>query len=165
VFERALLLDAGVEPPELAAVGAVVRAEHRRASLYSHVPPGTRETLARLREAGFLVAAVSNSDGTAATLLERAGLGDALEFVIDSGLVGVEKPDPRIFRIALERAGATPARACYLGDIYAIDVIGARDAGIEPVLLDPLGQYGHLDCATIPQVSALPELVAHLLDR
>jgi hypothetical protein len=62
---------------------------------------------------------------------------DLVDFVVDSGVVGVEKPDPRIFRIACERAGVKPAEAVHVGDFYDIDVLGARAAGVHALLLDP----------------------------
>jgi len=65
----------------------------------------------------------------------------------------VEKPDPRIFQIALERAGLEPAQAAYVGDLYSIDVLGARAAGLRAVLMNPGGCWPVLDCPTA--VSAL----------
>ena len=159
VFVRALLQDAGLAPDLIAPAMQALRREDRRRSLYSAVPPGTGEALERLRSAGYVVGAVSNSDGTVADLLTAGGLRDRLAFVIDSGLVGVEKPDPRIFRLGLTFAGVPATNAWYVGDIYSIDVIGARAAGMEAILIDPLGRYGHLDCRTAPDVAAVPELV------
>jgi HAD superfamily hydrolase (TIGR01509 family) len=115
---------------------------------------GTAEALAELRRRGFVVAVISNADGGVERLLEGAGLRQHLEFVVDSGLVGVEKPDPRIFRIALDRSGVAPQDACYVGDLYPVDVVGARQAGLEPVLMDPLGRYGGRDCRTARDVPA-----------
>ena len=96
---------------------------------------------------------VSNSNGSVEGLLDRLGLGASLAFVIDSAVVGVEKPDPRIFRLALARAGVEPGQAVYVGDLYSVDVIGARAAGIEGILLDPRGYWGPRDCATAPTVA------------
>ena len=61
--------------------------------------------------------------------------------VIDSALVGYEKPDPRIFAAALERTGADPDRTLHIGDLYHADVVGARTAGIHALLLDPYGDW------------------------
>jgi putative hydrolase of the HAD superfamily len=80
---------------------------------------------------------------------------------VDSGAVGIEKPDPRIFAMALALADVAPDEALYVGDLYPVDVVGARRAGLEPVLLDPLGRYGDRDCRTSPDVPTLcRELVA-----
>jgi putative hydrolase of the HAD superfamily len=59
--------------------------------------------------------------------------------IVDSSVVGVEKPDPRIFTIALERLAEEPERAAYVGDFPDVDVVGARAAGLVAILLDPFG--------------------------
>jgi hypothetical protein len=74
--------------------------------------------------------------------MERLGLARYLDFVLDSGEVGVEKPDPRIFARALAEAGLRPSEAVYVGDFYSIDVVGARAAGMDTVLLDGGGARG-----------------------
>jgi HAD superfamily hydrolase (TIGR01509 family) len=157
------LASLGFTREELARAGPEIRAEHERANLWSVVQPGAAAALAGLRRRGLTVACISNSNGTVAALLSQVGLGDVLDFVVDSGVVGVEKPDPEIFRIALERAGAAASEAMHVGDLYAVDVAGARRAGIEPVLLDPLGRYGDRGCRTAPDVPSLcRELVSSL---
>ncbi len=161
VHFAALLGDLGYTAGEVKRVGPHLVAEHKRANLWTVPETGAREALAALREAGYLVGVVSNADGTVDRLLAGAGLADHLAFVIDSGAVGVEKPDPAIFRLALDRADVAPGEALYVGDVYAVDVVGARRAGIEPVLLDPLGRYADRDCRTTPDVPTLSrELVA-----
>jgi putative hydrolase of the HAD superfamily len=80
--------------------------------------------------------------------LEAAGLLQHMTTVIDSALVGFEKPDPRIFLAALERTGSDPARTVHIGDLYHADVLGARGAGIAPLLLDPFGDWPAPDCLT-----------------
>jgi putative hydrolase of the HAD superfamily len=100
-------------------------------------------------------AVVSNADGRVEALLSTAGLRPHLEFVLDSHYEGVEKPDPEIFRRALARLGVPGERALYVGDIYAIDVVGARAAGLAPVLIDSVGAYGEVDCPRIERLSDL----------
>jgi len=157
------LTSLGFTREELAAAAPEIRAEHARANLWTVVKPRVLESLAGLREHGLVVGCISNSDGTVAQLLDRAGLGGVLDFVVDSGVVGIEKPDPGIFRIALDRAGVPPAAALHVGDLFAVDVVGARGAGIEPVLLDPLGRYAGRGCRTSPDIPTLcRELVSPL---
>ena len=86
----------------------------------------------------------------------RAGL----EFVIDSHFVGIEKPDPRIFALALERLGVAPERALYVGDIRSVDAAGARAAGMQFVLIDPFGDYAPEGMPRIRTIAALPEYVS-----
>jgi putative hydrolase of the HAD superfamily len=157
------LTSLGFTAEELGKSGPEIRAEHGRGNLWTDVRPGTAAALAALRARGLAVACISNSDGTVAALLGKVGLAPALDFVIDSGVVGVEKPDPAIFRIALDRAGVAPAEAMYVGDLFAVDVVGARSAGIEPVLLDPLSRYGDRGCRTARDIPSLcRELVSSL---
>ena len=100
----------------------------------------------RVKAAGLTAGVVSNSNGWARALLDGAGLGAELAFVIDSALVGVEKPDPKIFRLGLERAGVAAHEAVYIGDLYSVDVLGSRAAGLGAILLDPGGFWGPRDC-------------------
>jgi putative hydrolase of the HAD superfamily len=149
------LTSLGFARDELLTAGPEIRAEHELANLWTVVHPGVRDALASVRGRGLTVACISNSNGTVADLLAHVGLGEVLDFVIDSGVVGVEKPDPAIFTLALERAGVGAAEAMHVGDLFAVDVVGARRAGIEPVLLDPLGRYADRGCRTAPDVPTL----------
>lgn len=112
-----------------------VATEHARANLWSRGADGAAETLGALRGRGYRVAVISNADGRVRGLLETAGLGPLLEFVLDSAEIGVEKPDPRIFHAATTRMGLPPAACAYVGDIYEIDVVGAAGAGLHPILI------------------------------
>ena len=141
-------------------MGPILRPEGRANQLWRMVMPGVPQALARLRQQGLTLAVVSNSDGTCAQSLETAGLLQYLNFVIDSAEVGVEKPDRRIFEIALTRCGADPRRTLYVGDLYHADVAGARGAGLHALLLDPYGDWPKLDCETATDLSEVAERCA-----
>jgi putative hydrolase of the HAD superfamily len=149
------LASLGYGTDELAQAAPEIRAEHARANLWTVVAPGAVEALGSLRAAGLVVGCISNSDGTVAQLLARVGLGSVLDLVVDSGVEGVEKPDPAIFRIALQRAGVAAHEAMHVGDLFPVDVVGARRAGLEPVLLDPLGRYADRGCRTARDIPSL----------
>ena len=153
------VLQAGVPPEQNEVVRDTLLALHRERHLWGAIDPATAPALGRLRHAGLRLAVVSNSDGRAEEALAVAGIRDAFELVIDSQLVGVEKPDPRIFAIALERLGLPPAAALYVGDIYEVDVVGARRAGLDVILLDPLGLHAGRDVRTAPSVAAVADLL------
>ena len=104
------------------------------------------EALGSLREQGLRLLVVSNSDGTVERGLAEVGLRRHLDAVIDSALVGFEKPDPRIFLHALECAGVSGRHALHVGDLYHADVTGARAAGVNAVLLDPFDDWEGVDC-------------------
>jgi putative hydrolase of the HAD superfamily len=128
--------------------------------LWTRPDPAASAALARARAAGLVVGAISNSNGHVARLLDEAGLG-GLDFVLDSSVVGVEKPDPRIFRLGLERAGVPASAAAYVGDLYSVDVLGARRAGLTGILIDPRGYWGPRDC---PLVRDADDAVRWLLE-
>lgn len=137
-----------------------IRIPGRALELWSAVLPGVPEALARLRAAGLRLVVVSNADGTVEEGLTRAGLRGYLDAVVDSQVIGHEKPDPRIFAHALALFGSDPARTLHVGDFYAADVAGARAAGVHAVLLDPHGDWGEQDC---PIARDVPEVADRLL--
>jgi putative hydrolase of the HAD superfamily len=139
---------------------AEVKAWHDRHCLWEDVLEEVRPSLERFRAAGLRLAAVSNSNGTLRRLFDRLGFTPAFDVILDSQVEGVEKPDPRIFRLALERLGAEAGAAIHVGDFYHVDVLGARAAGIRPVLVDEAGLYPEADC---PRVRSVAELAAHLV--
>ena len=129
------LEDTGV-PPTDAAVEALANAR----LIWTRPVPGAVAAVAAVRAAGCRVAVVSNADGDVREVLELAGFGGAFEFVLDSAVEGVAKPDPEIFRRALDRLDVVPAAAWYVGDSPYHDVGGAAAAGLAAtVLVDPLG--------------------------
>ena len=140
-------------------VGPILRPEGRASALWRMVMPGVPEALERMQRHGLTLAVVSNSDGTCARSLADAGLLGYLNFVIDSAEVGVEKPDPRIFEIALARCGADPRRTLHIGDLYHADVAGARRAGLHALLLDPYADWPSIDCERATDLSAVADTV------
>jgi len=138
------------------AILADLQAENRRSSLWRVMHESTPAVLAELARRGFALGVVSNADGRVAAALNEKGTASYFRAIIDSHVVGVEKPNRRIFDLAVEACGMDPERTAYVGDIYEIDVRGARAAGLVPILLDPLQRYGELDC---PRITALDELL------
>ena len=137
-----------------------IRAQIPTQRLWSAVLPGVPEALAQLRATGLTVVAVSNSDGTVEQGLETFGLRQYLDHVVDSAVVGAEKPDVAIFHHALALAGSAPERTLHVGDLYAVDVLGARAAGLHALLLDPHGDWTDVDCDVVADVPALAATIA-----
>jgi HAD superfamily hydrolase (TIGR01509 family) len=158
-YLETLFLLAGVPPEKLELVRNTLLALHLERHLWAGLQPGTVEALDRLRSAGYRLGVISNSDGRAAEGLAAAGILDRFEVVVDSQLVGFEKPDPRIFTTALERMGLGPEQALYVGDIYEVDVVGARRAGLDVILVDPEGKHRGRDVRTAAGVAQVAELV------
>jgi FMN phosphatase YigB (HAD superfamily) len=115
------------------------------------------KALQRAREARLVVGVISNSNGSVKRALEITGLAPHLDFVIDSSVVGISKPDPRIFALGLQAAGTAPGETVYVGDSYFVDVVGSRQAGLRAVLFDPGRTWGERDCAVATGLCAAVE--------
>lgn len=142
---------------ESAVVRTVIeelQAIHQGSNLWEIVPPEVPAALEGLRPR-FRLSVISNANGTVREKLRRVGLLGFFETVVDSHEEGIEKPDPRIFRAALERSGARAEQSLYIGDMYHIDVAGARAAGMEVVLLDPLDLHRDKPVRRIRGLAAL----------
>jgi putative hydrolase of the HAD superfamily len=153
-----VLHHAGVAQSEATGAALVeLREYHRTANLWEHVEPDVEPALAALRSRGLRLVVVSNANGRLRHLFERIGLATWFDHLFDSHDWGVEKPDPQLFRLAVERSGADAARTIHVGDLYHVDVVGARNAGLrDGVLFDANGLYAGVDC---PRVASLGELV------
>jgi HAD superfamily hydrolase (TIGR01509 family) len=135
-------------------------AREKSSGLWSRRMEGALEALEGVAALGLRRAVVSNSDGRAEWHLRNAGVLDGIEFVVDSQLVGVEKPDPAIFAIALQRLGVAPERALYVGDIRSVDEAGSSAAGMHFTLVDPWGDYAAPGAPAIRSIAELPAWVA-----
>ncbi len=134
------------EEAEVEAIARWRRAYNLPVGLWNRADPEALAAVRRVREAGLVAGVISNSNGSVRSILEQTGLAAHLHFIIDSSVVGVEKPDPRIFHLGLREAGVAPDEAVYVGDLYSVDVLGARAAGLEGILLDPRGFWAPRDC-------------------
>ncbi len=125
---------------------------------WDQILPGTREALERLRR-NYALAVISNADGKIDAVLQRCGIADCFASITDSGNVGQEKPHPAIFAAALLEMKAEAADSLYVGDVYSVDYVGARNAGMQAVLFDVAGAYRERE---FPRVESLAELEAWL---
>lgn len=161
-YAAALMRELKCEGDALEKAGAALMQRHMVGRLWTFVEENTADTLQQLRDAGYRIGIVSNADGRVTTFLEYAGLMPHFEVVVDSGVYGIEKPDPRIFLHACERMKIDPAQTYYVGDIYEIDVLGARAAGLKPILITSL--ESEWDCPVIRAIDELPALLASELE-
>ncbi len=171
-FFSAYALELGVAPERLGEAMDALDAAFATPGIWSRHVAGSLDDLRDLAATGVALAIVSNSDGTLEARLAAEGVcqvgpgaGVPVAVVVDSGAVGVAKPDPAIFTFALEATGVDPARAVHVGDSVGADVDGARAAGVQPLHLDPYGfctdeSHPHLaDLATLAPLfrdAALP---------
>jgi putative hydrolase of the HAD superfamily len=166
-YHVAVAENCGIAAPPGGEAAASVRDAMAVAS-WRRLLPGSLEGLRRLAATGVRLAIVSNSDGNAeaglvAGAVCQVGAGEGVEVhvILDSHVVGIEKPDPRIFALALERLGVPAARAVHVGDTVFADVVGAKAAGIRPLHLDP-HRFCPLD--DHEHVSSLDDVVSLVLE-
>lgn len=154
-----MLARAGVPEASLPGLLSTVWASHVDFNLWSVVPRGFTGAMSALRAKGIKVAIVSNSEGMLDRLFDQLGILSSFDALVDSGKVGFEKPDPRIFEIACAQTGIAAARALHLGDTYATDVVGAMNAGMRAALIDPFGHYEgmYVDVPRVPGVVEVAE--------
>jgi HAD superfamily hydrolase (TIGR01509 family) len=116
--------------------------------------PGTQEALERIR-GDYSIAVISNADGKIEEVLRRCGIADCFESITDSGIVGQEKPHPAVFQAALLAMQAKAAESLYVGDVYSVDYVGARNAGMQAVLFDVAGAYRDRGLARVESLAEL----------
>lgn len=124
------------------------------------VLPEVRQTLKKLQAEGYTLAVVTNRSEPVDEYLEELELRDFFDFSLTGGEVNSWKPKPEIFQAALERAKAKPEETIYVGDNYFADIVGARNVGIQPILLDPYNHFPEADCRTIRSLAELENVLA-----
>lgn len=159
LYFNLVLQHAGVEQNAgTDAALAELRAYHKTENLWEHVEPDIVPALAALRARGLTLAVVSNANGRLRHLFDRLDLTRWFDHVLDSHEWGVEKPDPRLFQLALEQVCGDARRTIHVGDLYHVDVMGARRAGLrDAVLFDMADLYGDVDCPRVRSLGALVE--------
>ena len=125
----------------------------------SIVPDDVRRALPQLKETGYILGVISNRDKPFQDLLRDHGIDEFFEFSLAAGEVNSFKPDPEVFEHGLRRVNLLPNEAIYVGDNYYADVVGARRAGLQPILYDPLNVFPDVDCATIKSFDELNSLI------
>jgi HAD superfamily hydrolase (TIGR01509 family) len=161
LYFNLVLQHAGVPQSDATdAALAELREYHRIDNLWEHVEGDVEPALAALKSRGLKLVVVSNANGRLKHLFDRVDLTKWFDHVLDSHEWGVEKPDPRLFKLALEHSRAEPSRTVHVGDLYHVDVVGARNAGLrEGVLFDMAGLYDEVDCPRVGSLAALVEWI------
>ncbi|MGB8733385.1 MAG: HAD family hydrolase [Candidatus Sulfotelmatobacter sp.] len=153
IFHTYLLQDLDEKPDGL--VGELVQNTQKSAN-WDQVLPGTRKALDRIG-ARYRIAVISNADGKIENVLSRCGIAECFESITDSGIVGFEKPRPEIFEAALKTMNARADESLYVGDVYSVDFVGARNAGMQVVLFDVSGAYRDRKDPRVESVEELEE--------
>ncbi len=122
---------------------------------------GVLATLETLQAAGFAMGVASNRGKPYDEQIASLGLDKYFAFALAAGSIQSWKPDPEIFLHALNLLGVSPQQTLYVGDNYFADVIGARRAGLHPVLIDPEGVFPDADCPVICSIGELLPLLGN----
>jgi putative hydrolase of the HAD superfamily len=154
---RSFLSDLGIDRDHDRLVDALYARFSDLASYRLH--PDAQPTLERLRRTDLTLGLISNFEEWLERLLEALDVARFFDVTVISGIEGVEKPDPAIFRLALERAGVTAERSLYVGDNPTFDVEAARAVGMIPVLIDRRGRYADTGALRITSLEDLPTAV------
>ncbi|MGH2694170.1 MAG: HAD family hydrolase [Actinomycetota bacterium] len=121
--------------------------------------------LDRLKEGGYRLGLISNFEGWLEEMLVELEVGHLFDAAVISGVEGVEKPDPRIYELAIARVKVPAEAAVHVGDSVVLDVRPALSVGMKAVLLDRAARYAQMDLGDVPRISSLeelPPLVANL---
>ncbi len=155
------LLFPGQPPEAVEKVSGLTRS--RWPELEKTVPlelyPDALPTVERLKSEGYILGLISNAPPDTLKVIHTLGLSALMPTIVVSGIVGVSKPNPEIFRIALREAGVEPSESAHVGDVYEADVQGAKNAGMKGILIDRDGSQQSLDC---PRITTLSEIHDYL---
>jgi putative hydrolase of the HAD superfamily len=155
-FNRYLLEAIGLQG-DLQLMADQATARFADVDLVYRCPEAGCHTLVELRARGYGLGLITNRENVDRfhQLLDDMELRSHFDVALASGELGVSKPEPGIFAAALERLGAEAGESLYVGDNYWADVLGARRAGITPVLLDPHELFPEADCLVLARIDEL----------
>jgi 2-haloalkanoic acid dehalogenase type II len=157
-YQRIVLKEAGLAADEkvvLRLLGMMQQAKMNLV-LFDDVMSALDDLKKRILKLGL----ISNIEQNMTATLDKLGLSSKLDIVVTSQDAGFTKPQPEIFQYALKKSGVKPAEAVYVGDQYQVDVIGAKSAGMQGILLDRDDYYQKkLDC---PKIKSLKSLVDYV---
>ena len=155
-YSRRRLIALGASPQwarENAAKTSVHMGEFYRPE--SIIPEDVRRSLPQLKEAGYILGVISNRDKPFQDVLQSHGISEFFDFSLAAGEINIFKPEPGVFEHGLQQVNVSPQETVYVGDNYYADVVGARRAGIQPILYDPLGVFPDPDCTIIKSFDEL----------
>ncbi|MEX2143999.1 MAG: HAD family hydrolase [Anaerolineales bacterium] len=159
-YSRRHLLALGLSEQEseplIQAAHAHMRENYKPAN---RLHPDALETLTALRSAGYALGVITNRSRVIYTDMHELGLDLHFDFYLTGGQLGAYKPQRQIFDKLLHFIQQPANVVLYVGDNYYADVLGARNAGLESVLLNWNGLYGDMDCLAISTLSELPKIL------
>ena len=159
-YQEIVLTEAGVNAPKELLFKIMKKVSELSKEMKFVLFDDVLATLKALKEQNFILGMITNLTSDMKPICHELGLEPYLDFVVTSGEVGADKPEPPIFLAALARAGVNVSEAVHVGDQYKLDVVGARGVGISPILIDRYDLYSEAsDC---PRIRNLTELAQYL---
>jgi putative hydrolase of the HAD superfamily len=155
-YTQILFESVGMAEEVAARAAQIAETRHKERNLWTFTFPWIRETLDRLRDAGYRMSIISNADGRVEQQLCDMGLESYFERIYDSAIVEAQKPDPGIYELALKELCLQPQDALFVGDVFHIDIWGANRVGIPGLHLDPLGRYERWPGEHVQDLRQLP---------
>jgi len=157
-YQRVVLKEAGITPDEKVVLRLLGMMQQAKMNLVLF--DDVTAALDDLKRRGYKVGLISNIEQDMTTTLDKLGLSKRLDIVVTSQDAGFTKPQPEIFRYALEKAGVAAAEAVYVGDQYQVDVLGANSAGMQGILIDR-DNYNQekLDCPKLKKLGDIVEFI------
>jgi len=165
-LDKLLLEELGIDSPK--ALDEIV-ARFKEREFKFEIYTETMDVLRHLSKNGFKLGIITNLRGDTQIshryeLLEERGMLDLFEAITISGEIGLSKPDPEIFLKSVERMGGIEAyESLFIGDSYYFDILGAKSAGMVPVLLDPNLGTDH-DCLKVSSIGGIIGVINGLND-
>jgi putative hydrolase of the HAD superfamily len=158
-YQRIVLKEAGIQAEEktlMRLLGAMQNAQMDLALFEDTLP-----VLTDLKARGLVTGLISNIEKNMTKAIQKLGIASKLDIVVTSQDAGAVKPQPEIFRFALQQGRVEPGEALYVGDQYRVDVVGANAAGMKGILLDRVGYYKQKpDC---PVIKSLKEVIEYVV--
>jgi len=159
-YPNTILTEAGAKAPRELPLKVIKRVTEQFKEVAFALFDDVLSTLKALKQQNFILGLLTNLDSDMVAICRELGLEPYLDFVVTSKEVGADKPKPPIFLAALDKAGVSTSEAVHVGDQYKLDVNGAREVGISPILIDRYNIYPEVsDC---PRIHSLTELAQHL---
>ena len=159
-YEEIILTEAGTRASKETLLKVLKRVQQLYEGMTFVLFDDVLPTLKTLKEQNFILGLLTNVEQDMNPICRELGLEPYINFIVTSGEVGVDKPEPPIFLAALQRAGVNASEAVHVGDQYKLDVVGARGVGINSILIDRYDLYPEVnDC---PRICSLTELTEYL---
>jgi len=156
IYNGIMLKELGIADPDRRLAKAIMEGFEG----FWHLYPETRTVLEGLHRRGYKLGLISNSTDEIRKRLDYLDLAKYFASITYSQEAGAEKPDPRIFRIALARTGCPPKEAIHVGDDYEADVLGAAACDITPILVDRNNQHVQANCLRVQNLHQIEEILS-----